>query len=1192
MSIDFKALGGSVENVGETPQTTGKINFAELGGEILSEPKEGFIKRTLKQIYNTAVASPVQAVGTKSEFGKALTDAEALNVIREDLHQKVFTYQPITKAEYKELQSYGSPYKKGTFGSLFGMKPDEWAVKALEDVKEGKLKVISGESQVDLADVYKRAEANRLKDADISAAVSEAQGFKDKAADVIGGVTGFVAQLTLLRKAFPGVPEPLIWELQNEATGGTAGKGVVTYATFNAAGKLGNTLSGKIAAKGIIGKLGKTAAKIAPQSAAMGGIAAAGGGSLEDVAIAAGIPAGMALVGVAGKASNKAALERTLGKGTSEPLPKTTTVSERFKQLVAERDNFKPQSPEWNKLNEEIALETEAMRPKATPVQESQAKALRDLPLSGEEVVGQKMVQTAADLANVGQAKPVAKVEPATIESISKKAATNVEDVKKYTVGLREPAVKELRAQQATAYESIMKQEIAKGTPPAEALQKAREGMRGKAETFKVPSPNFNPEEMNVISDKIIGKYKDVFKVNNAKEAFDAWNKGEVLQRGQFQYIEGILGKKVATSLYDSQEVMRAKSYGILGLENDIQAAAKLIVSLDVQIARQASTIALRHPVLFAKAVGVNARAYVSEKYAENIEAKTRASKYYEQASNDGINRLTTTAYSGERAEQFSLSTHLTQKLSHAGETAGPIGKALGSPLRALGKITRGAERGFAAAHDYLVQSMYDTAMSEFEKAGLPVTPKMQAEFTQRASQGDVAAREALAKAQLYRTNRASAINTLVKVLRAKNPDMKKVQKAANHVLFSASVTTARFKIFSDAVTKAGSRAYIGSAIATDIAKMILVSSITTLIGKELASKYEWARKKDGSPKLYSDNNILSSNWGKIVVGDSSFDLGGGEIQKYRFLAKLIASKTKTQAGEIKEVPRTDIIEQYLKGRGNPVLGLVARWWTGTDFMGKDIWEMPDLAPYAAGEKGPLGKQFAGEVQGIQKALGEKAGKGVYLAGREIANALAPQILSATWEAAIDQGWAQTLSRGLAETFSQGTNEVTEYASTAVTKMKNKLAEEKYSKKWDDLSDAQQKQLRGYSTSLKELEKEAAKVKPNNYEYVGETIKQQAEIGKKVQRGLDKDIQTQMTSLGVSVGGLSKNIGDWKLNDARYKAYQETVKEVLNPRLREIMDRPMWSSMSDEQKVKAIKTQVDKAKEIARNKIKGAARNG
>ncbi len=1191
MAIDFKSLGGSVESMGETPQITGKIDFSGLGGEIISEPKDGFIKRTLKQIYNTAIASPVQAVGTKSEFGKALTDAEALNVIREDLHKKVFTYQPITKAEYKELKNYGSPYKRGTFGSLFGMKPDEWAVKALDDVKTGKLKVVAGESQIDLADVYQRAETNRLKDTDISAAVSEAQGFKDKAADVIGGVTGFVAQLALLKKAFPGVPEPIVWELQNEATGGTPGKGVVSYATFNAAGRLGNTLSGKIAAKGVLGKLGRTAAKIAPQSAAMGGLTAAEGGSAEDIAISAGIPVGLAAIG-AMKTAGRAAIEPTQGKGTSEPLPKTTTVSERFKQLTTERDNFKPYSPKWNKLNEEIATEMEAMRPKASPLQEAQAKAVGNLPLSGSEIIGQQMVQKGADLANVGQAKPVAKVEPATIESVSKKASLNVEDAKKYTVGLREPAVKELRAQQATAYESIMKQEIAKGTPPAEALQKAREGMRGKAETFKVPSPNFTPDEMNVISSKIIGKYKDVFKVNNAKEAFDAWNKGEVLQRSQFQYIEGVLGKKVAMGLYDSQEVMKTKSYTPLSLENDIQAAAKLIVSLDVQIARQASTIALRHPILFAKAVGVNARAYVSEKYAENIEARTQRSPYYEQATNDGINRLSNTAYSGERAEQFALSTHLTQKLLHAGETSGKVGKAASAPLRALGKITRGAERGFAAAHDYLVQSMYDTAMAEFEKAGLPVTPKMQAEFVQRASQGDVAARKALVKAQQYRTNRASAINTLVKVLRAKNPDMKKIQKAANHVLFSASVTTARFKIFSDAVTKVGSRAYIGSAIATDIAKMVLVSSLMTLIGKELASKYEWARKKDGSPKIYSDNNVLSSNWGKAIVWDSSFDLGGGEIQKYRFIAKLIAGKTKTQAGEIKEVPRTDVIEQYLKGRGNPVLGLIARWWTGTDFMGKDIWEMPDLAPYAAGEKGPLGKQFAGEVQGLQNVLGEKAGKGVYLAGREVANALATQILSATWEAAIDQGWAQTLSRGAAEIFSQGTNEVTEYASTAVTKMKNKLAQEKYSKKWDDLSDVQQRQIRGYSTTLRDLEKEAAKVKPNSYEYVGETIKKQAEVGREVQKGLDKDIQTQMTSLGVSVGGLSKNIGDWKLNDARYKAYQDTVKEVLNPRLREIMDRPTWSDLSDEQKAKAIKTQVDRAKEIARNKIKGAARNG
>jgi hypothetical protein len=174
--------------------------------------------------------------------------------------------------------------------------------------------------------------------------------------------------------------------------------------------------------------------------------------------------------------------------------------------------------------------------------------------------------------------------------------------------------------------------------------------------------------------------------------------------------------------------------------------------------------------------------------------------------------------------------------------------------------------------------------------------------------------------------------------------------------------------------------------------------------------------------------------------------------------------------------------------------------------------------------------------------------------------------------------------------FSQSTNEVREYASTVATKMKNKLAEEKHGKKWDELSDVQQKQIRGYSPTLRQLEAEVSKEKTSNFDYIGETLAEQQKVGKKVQKGLDKDIQTQMESLGVGVGGLSKKMGQWKLNDARYKSYQEKVKEVLNPRLREIMDRPSWSDLSDEQKIKAIRVQVDKSKEIARNQVKGESR--
>lgn len=261
------------------------------GFQIVNDPsvltdKESMIERFGKQLYNTTIAAPAYTLATQSKAGKAALDVATYGNLEADFRRRAETGEPVTK---RQVEQYAKPFSIWQVGGLFGSKRPKWAQKAWKDYQAGKLNVVDKlpkETQEErFANALGKAKIRQQDKADISLAVSEASGLKDKAVDVIAGVTGFTLQLAALRKAFPGVPEIGIWEIQNEATGGAVGKGALMYAAFQTPGKLikGTSMAAK-------------ASRLSAEAATLGGVTAieqkltTGEINWQDVAIAAGIP--------------------------------------------------------------------------------------------------------------------------------------------------------------------------------------------------------------------------------------------------------------------------------------------------------------------------------------------------------------------------------------------------------------------------------------------------------------------------------------------------------------------------------------------------------------------------------------------------------------------------------------------------------------------------------------------------------------------------------------------------------------------------------------------------------------------------------------------------------------------------------------------------------------------------------------
>ena len=292
------------------------LAYTEAAGRALTpEPKEekrdGFIKRFGKGLWNSVVALPAYAIKTESNVGKAQAELHSLAALEKDFRKRAFSGQPVTK---EEVEWYASPTSKD--GKA--VERPFWANTVWLNFNNGNLNIGELTSEEATERLTQALEAGKIKQSevsDISAKVSEAQGVKDSAADILSGITGFAARLAALKTAFPDLHPSLLWEVENEVSGGTPGKGLLTYGLFNAPGKA-------VPGKTMAAKVGKAGA----ESALLGGFSAleskieTGEVDWGQVATSAGIPLALRSLGY---------VKEQIRKGNSKVLKVAKELSEK-----------------------------------------------------------------------------------------------------------------------------------------------------------------------------------------------------------------------------------------------------------------------------------------------------------------------------------------------------------------------------------------------------------------------------------------------------------------------------------------------------------------------------------------------------------------------------------------------------------------------------------------------------------------------------------------------------------------------------------------------------------------------------------------------------------------------------------------------------------------------------------------------
>lgn len=216
-------------------------------------PADGLFKRFGKQLYNSAIAN------TLHELGKSDTSAAEVRA-----HQLIGQYEKDNNVSFTD--------------ELYNEQLKDWTQQLTLPPQARESDYLRNEPQYQ----QPKPDINPF-----AAYTNKPTGTKDKIVDAVAGVIGFTAQVALLKRVAPTMPNSVSWEVVNLSNGGKPGAGAAMQITL---GKINQF----IPQTGILPAAGRAGAA----SVLFGTTTYIGGGDTEDILINMGIPFAFEGIGI------------------------------------------------------------------------------------------------------------------------------------------------------------------------------------------------------------------------------------------------------------------------------------------------------------------------------------------------------------------------------------------------------------------------------------------------------------------------------------------------------------------------------------------------------------------------------------------------------------------------------------------------------------------------------------------------------------------------------------------------------------------------------------------------------------------------------------------------------------------------------------------------------------------------------
>ena len=689
---------------------------------------------------------------------------------------------------------------------------------------------------------------------------------------------------------------------------------------------------------------------------------------------------------------------------------------------------------------------------------------------------------------------------------------------------------KKERSRRAGAYEGTVKWLISEGVPAKEAIDKATGMLKGPLTEYRL----YEGLDQFIDQSAIDAGYMDIATTNRLrpyerKVVKDAFAK---LENGEVLTPYDVrMIKKWRPELAEIAEKRVPLLVKMFSKVEQLLGMLKFGAAFDIQMRRQARWLRARHPKLYTRTVGKNLGAYISQKYADKIAKEVENDPRYDDAVDHGVRFL-------ERKGETAINRP-EQYISSWGEKV---------PLK-IGKVYAASMRGFVDSFNWLQQQLWNVKLEQWEKNGITITEEMLHDL-------------------------ADFNNTYLGLSPAKTNFGRSLRRVLAPVMWSPTLTWSRVRTPGMILTNKTMRIETAVTLSSYIASGLMFLVAASFLARAL--------KKKKDPVEWDPR---SSDFGKIRVGNTRIDVYGDGGPYIRAFMQFVTGKKKNQAGRPRKRPRFEVIKQFVRNKRAPFFDFLGKVWSGRTYYGGPAWEMPDWAEIKT--EGDL-KEMVAKTGG--KITETKVGQIAYLIGRETISKFAPFFVQSAIEASWYDGWPIGLWAGAEEFFS---GQALSYEPSTYSKLQMVQdigAVQQYDILWDDLSPKQQQKIRKMIPEIDDLEEKLARERLPLEEI---DLREQNKTADKIMRSLPEDVQKELNEYGVRVSGLSRRIGEnFRLNDNRYRLYEELSIKYMTDRLTKQIRRPDWKTKTSEQKEKLLKHEMNSGKTLARNQLKQLMEKG
>jgi hypothetical protein len=479
---------------------------------------------------------------------------------------------------------------------------------------------------------------------------------------------------------------------------------------------------------------------------------------------------------------------------------------------------------------------------------------------------------TGVDVADQAKQKAEAALTP-TPQEAPKTPAT---DKLIAALGQAKPAQEDIaKAQsQALAARSQAGEKLLAGGQGEDAFKRAKAALQGPLVSGK---PTIKSQlDQNDLND-LFGQIKDhpQLRFFEKVRAYDALNKvfnGEVPQKNEIGLLEDVFGTKVAKAVVDSTKTKGQKVRE--GLTSLANVPRAIMSSFDFSAPfRQGLVLTVNHPVSALKAGGQMFKATFSPKVYSQWLEDYKASPEYGRSRDAGLYVADARHSIGDKEEAFMSS--IAEKI--------PV----------LGSIVKAGERGYNSYLNKIRVDTFNNLADRYEASGVGGEQNI----------------KSLAKF----INTATGRGNLGK--------LEKIAPELNAVFFAPRNMAARLNMLNPAW-------YVGlkgpaKKEAIKSAGVVLATGLTTLgIAKAAGAEV--------------NDDPRSTDFGKIKVGDTRYDIWGG-FQQYARVATQMLTGEKNVGGEIAPADRLDTATKFVRSKLAPIPASVTDIAEGTDYVGQPV---------------------------------------------------------------------------------------------------------------------------------------------------------------------------------------------------------------------------------------------------------------